>query len=209
MLCTHVGLYSYLPLSLVGPKGEVDKGGEGSPVGLGGVSPNVTSNPLTRPETLCTIFIPDRPEHVIPTNLKEDPTPGEHHRTPEDSTFKPIPQERSRNAPRLKRRAAISSYHRPRLSLPPPPRRWKDALAFTLPPRSLHSPSVIPEKSGIQGAQGDCIKGDRSIHSADRMTPMENRLERRAALLEFGATARGCPEDIRSCPFPANLDTIS
>ena len=76
-------------------------------------------------------------------------------------------------------------------------------------PHSLHSPSVIPEKSGIQGAQGDCIKGDRSIHSADRMTPMENRLERRPALLEFGAKARGCPEDIRSCPFPANLDTIS
>ena len=56
---------------------------------------------------------------------------------------------------------------------------------------------------------GDCIKGDPSIHSADRMTPMENRLERRAALQEFGAAARGCPEDLRSCPFPANSDTIS
>ena len=35
MLCTHMGLYSYLPLSLEGPKGEGDKGGEGShsPVG--------------------------------------------------------------------------------------------------------------------------------------------------------------------------------
>ena len=41
MQSTHVGLYSYLPLSLNGPKGEVDKGGEEFPGGAGAVSPQV------------------------------------------------------------------------------------------------------------------------------------------------------------------------
>ena len=47
MQSTHVGLYSYLPLSLNGPKGEGDQGGEGSPVGLGRCPPKCDINPLT------------------------------------------------------------------------------------------------------------------------------------------------------------------
>ena len=50
MLCTHVGLYSYLPLSLEGPKGERDKGGEGSPWGWGG-SPFSRVIPMPREES--------------------------------------------------------------------------------------------------------------------------------------------------------------
>ena len=53
MQSTHVGLYSYLPLSLDGPKGEGDQGGEGSPVGLGQCPPKSDTNPLTIPEHPC------------------------------------------------------------------------------------------------------------------------------------------------------------
>ena len=42
MLCTHVGLYSYLPLSLNGPKGEGIKGARVPRWGWGGVPPTVT-----------------------------------------------------------------------------------------------------------------------------------------------------------------------
>ena len=53
MPCTRAGLCSYLPLSLEGPKGEGDKGGEGSPVGLGRCLPKCDINPLTLPEHPC------------------------------------------------------------------------------------------------------------------------------------------------------------
>jgi len=40
----HPSVY-FLPLSLIGPKGEGDKGGEGYPVGLGGI-PSAVGVPL-------------------------------------------------------------------------------------------------------------------------------------------------------------------
>ena len=59
MPCTHVDLYSYFPLSLNGPKGEGDQGGEGSPVGLGWCPPKSDTNPLTLPEHPCYYSLTD------------------------------------------------------------------------------------------------------------------------------------------------------
>ena len=150
------------------------------------------TNPLTRITRVFYIHLRQASHHPNPQRRTRLPG-GTTAPAPEDSTFKSIPQERGATLP-AQAKNAISSYQGPGSPFPHHPGDGKTPWPY----RSHPAPCM-----------GDCIKGDRSIHSADRMTPMENRLERRAALLEFGATARGCPEDIRSCPFPANLDTIS
>ena len=89
MQSTHVGLYSYLPLSLEGPKGEGDKGGEGSPVGLGRCLPKCDTNPLTLPEHPC--YYPHRSNTNLTISRRNQKPREAHPIPPEDSTSKPIP----------------------------------------------------------------------------------------------------------------------
>ena len=79
MQSTHVGLYSYLPLSLEGPKGEGDKGSEGSPVGLGRCLPKCDTNPLTLPERPC--YYPHRSNTTL-TISRRNQKPREAHPRP-------------------------------------------------------------------------------------------------------------------------------
>ena len=90
MRCTCVCLCSSLSLSLDGPKGEGDKGGEGSPVGCGGASlPQVLNQPLD-PTRTPVLFSP--PFEHQPNYLKEEPkTQGSPRDPTEDSTPQPIP----------------------------------------------------------------------------------------------------------------------
>ena len=90
MRATHVGLYSYLPLSLEGPKGEGDKGGEGSPVGLGRCLPNCDINPLTLPEHPC--YYPHRSNTNL-TISRRNQKPREAHPT-HPRTQRPSPSQR-------------------------------------------------------------------------------------------------------------------
>ena len=100
MQCTRAGLCSSLPLSLEGPKGEGDQGGEGSPVGPGRCAPKSDTNPLTLPEHQC--YYPHR-SNTNPTISRRNHNPGGTTApAPEDSTSKPIPKGGSHAAPRHK-----------------------------------------------------------------------------------------------------------
>ena len=142
MLCTHVGLYSYLPLSLEGPKGEGDKGGEGSPVGLGRCLPKCDTNPLTLPEQPC--YSPHRSN----TNLnisRRNQKPREAHPT-HPRTQRPSPSQRPSRRPAAQANGAISFSHgsrAPSLVV----RRWKDALDGVIADRP--SPAETPSRWSV------------------------------------------------------------
>ena len=72
MQSTHVGLYSYLPLSLNGPKGEGDQGGEGSPEGLGRIpSPKVWHLPLDSTKTPVLYYRPGHRPRTSALNTRK------------------------------------------------------------------------------------------------------------------------------------------
>ena len=95
--------------------------------------PKSDTNPLTRVVHMYYTH-PRLARHTPQTQRRNTQPRGNHSPGPhEDSTSKPIPKGGPHAAPRLKqtrnvrlRRTAISSFLRPRLSLPPPTtKRWK------------------------------------------------------------------------------------
>ncbi len=98
MRCTHVCLCSSFPLSLIGPKGEGDQGGEGSPGGLGvSLPPTYQTNPsipritvqtfppnMTLPLDMQTlepyICSKSRPDTTLRRNQKPREAPETRHR---------------------------------------------------------------------------------------------------------------------------------
>ena len=152
MLCTHVGLYSYLPLSLEGPKGEGDQGGEGSPVGLGRCPPKCDTNPLTLPEHSC--YYPHR-SNTSPTTLRRNQKPGEAHPT-HPRTQRLSPSQRPSRRPAAQAKVAISSSHRVPCTLPPSltTRRWKTPWTVLK--------SLLTEQPVLRSGTGQPVAEDRS-----------------------------------------------
>ena len=119
MLCTHVGLYSYLPLSLEGPKGE---GVRVPRWGWGQCPPKSDTNPLTRPEHPC--YYPHR-SNTNPTISRRNHNTGGTPAPAHTRTQRPSPSQRAAHT------LPLGSSERRHLLIPkaqahlPPPRRWK------------------------------------------------------------------------------------
>ena len=134
MQSTHVGLYSSLPLSLNGPKGEGDQGGEGSPVGSGRIpfpvsfrgparnlgrcpSPRCDINPLTVPEHTC--YYPHRSNTTL-TISRRNHNPGKPTRPTRGLNASAHPNG-PRAGPRLKRKSPSPHSIGSRAPSPCPP----------------------------------------------------------------------------------------
>ena len=90
--------------------------------GWGQCPPKSDTNPLTLPEHPC--YYTHR-SNTHPNYLKEEPQPrGKPIPGPRGLNVQAHPKGRPTRRPSAQANDAISSYQRPRLSLPPP-RRWK------------------------------------------------------------------------------------
>ena len=157
MPCTHAGLYSYLPLSHNGPKGEGDQGGEGSLL-----------VPLTYKHT-CSMI--DACLDPIPT-LRRYPNNREAPQTlPRTQRLSPSKRPSRRPATQAGTFAsggercltreiedAISSPHGSRDRFPAP-RRWKVHLLYAAPPLvGAPAESVLPVLGRL--CRPHCIAGE-------------------------------------------------
>ena len=182
------------PLPCNGPKGEGDKGGKGSLVGLGWCPLPLSShcgwgrrlastsdtNPLTLPEHPC--YSPHRSNTNL-TISRRNQKPREAHPThPRTQRLKPIPTAH-RAGPRLKQ--TTPSPH-PTGSRAPSltPRRWKDALDRAIADRP--SPPR-PRLGGRLAASLRYIK----LGVADRLSPAETPSRRLARLRAYAISSKG------------------
>ena len=117
---THVDLYSYFPLSLNGPKGEGDQGGEGSPVGLGRCPPKCDTNPLTLPEHPC--YYPHRSNTTLTISRRNQKPRGKPTRPTRGLNVQAHPNGRLAACGSSKRRHLL--IPKAQAHLPPQPRRW-------------------------------------------------------------------------------------
>ena len=136
--CANVSLCSYLPLSLDGPKGEGDKGGEGSPVGLGRCLPKCDMDPLTPLEHPC--YSPHRSNTKL-TISRRNQKPREAHPA-HPRTQRPSPSQRPPRRPAAQVTGAISSPHGSRAPFP-------GNQAMERRPGQSHSGPAIPRRDPV------------------------------------------------------------
>ena len=96
-------------------------------------SPGERHHPLDGNRTNVLFFLPTGPSPTPNPRRNQNPG-GSPSPAPKDSTSQPIPPSGPSRSP-AQAKAAISSYQRPRLTLPPPVRRWKVHRLY--PARSL------------------------------------------------------------------------